>query len=838
MTSGVMYDLRRFRADLWRDLGWSVREFARAPGPAIVVICTLSLGIGANVAMASLIRHFLFAPPVAVSEPARLARVLVASRAASGIRATSARSNHPMLLALRGVPEFESIAGIATTRLSLGVGPDAVDVRTALVSADFFRVMGAPAAIGRLFGRLDGLVDAATPGGPALAVLSFSLWQRSFGADSHVVGRAVRVGHLSYQVVGVAPPGFDGNMSPTPDVWIPLSVAAESEGLPGALSDRASVWLEVVARLRVGASRTRAEDRASAFLSDYLLPLGARGVDARVIVAPIIRGRGPDAPREARVALWLGGVSTLVLILACANVTNILLGRAFARRREIAVRLALGATLGRVARQLLTEGLLLAFSAAVLAIGWCYVSQRALSALFGVLDEGALDTSVLLLDVGIAVFCGAAVSLAPIVHARSLALAESLRAGGAATDRSGHRLRTGMLFVQATLCTVLLVLALLFTRSLRQVQALDLGLDVAHTLRAHIPLSSATAPAGEGPQLAEELLEMARATAGVREAALARGNPYRGGRAVAAHTLERDQDALWHEGVAEIPMEVAVGAGYFRAVGATSLLGRDFTSDDRTGSERVAIVNEPLARILWPDRDALGQCIILPVRADDHGGECVIIVGVLRGFWKYDILNRGVLAVYVPLAQSPATVPGLASYSLYVRTDLSPGLMLATLRRRLQAVRPNLPALSIATLKDVVEPELRPWRLAAGMFGLFGLLALAVGAVGVYGVVSLATRQRARDVAIRSALGAGPLRLIVGVVSSTLAAIAAGVICGLATVLVARDVIGGLLFATSASDPMILIGVTVSMLVVALTSSLVPSIRLVLRPPLRDLHAN
>jgi len=821
--------LARWLRDSLRDVAYAVRQARRAPGASAVVVFTLAVGIGATAVMAGAVDRLLLRPPAHVRSADRLARVLLVGPGPGGETRTNARSNYPTFLHLeRDVGAFDAVAAYAGATLTLGAGADVAEVRASLVSAGFFPLLGVVPAVGRVFTAADGFPAGDAPGGPSLAVLGYDYWQRQFAGDRGIVGRAVRLGDRPYTVVGVAPRGFTGVESEPVDVWVPMTVAAGSGALSSlSLADRGSTWLSIVARLAPGAPRAAAEQQATTVWRHYNGPPGTLEAEARVVAASIIRARGPDKPREVRVALWLAGVSALVLLIACANVANLLLARAYARRREVAVRLALGASRGRIARQLLAEGVLLAGLGGAAALGLAAAAGRLLAPLLGAAavggHAGIADGRLFAVTAAVALGTAIAVSVAPLAQSVRVDLTDFLRLGAAAGGGRTSRARSALLGVQAALCMVLLVGAGLFAHSLRRVEGLDLGLDLDRTLmvrfdRDRVPLSA--------PDL-DAILARVREAPGVGGAALAEQNPYRAGRAVAAHTTTRSAESFWPDG-AEVPMEVVVDSGFFRTVGATSLRGRDFTAADRAGAPRVAVINEPLARLLWPGEEPLGQCMLLTW--EETGRECVTVVGVTRGFWYgWSILDRERLVVYVPLAQRPAGAkpPGV----LLVAARGDPALVTAAVRQAIGGVRPDLPAVSVTWMRDVADPEVRPWRTAATLFSLFGGIALVIAAVGLYGVVAFTAAQRAPEIAVRRALGARPRHVLAVVAGGGLRAVAVGLAAGAAAALAARGWIGPLLFQTSPTDPKIVLGVAALLLAVAAVAAVVPTARALRRSP-------
>ncbi len=814
----------RWIDDARQDLRHALRQHARAPGFAALVVATVAIGIGANATMAGVIDGLLLRPPADVRDPGHVVRLVNTGRLPSGERFANAGMSLPDVLDVdRESSAFAALGGSVGTFLSLGSGPDAIRVRCSLVTARFFEILGARPAVGRFFGARDGLPADAAEGGPPLAVLGYGFWQRQFGGDPSLIGRPLHIGRLSYTVIGVAPRGFRGLEIDTPDLWLPASVAAPVEIPRNWYAGRGSPWVSAFGRLQPGATAEEASRQATDIVRRHNSePTSA---EWRVVAASIIRGRGPDAPREVRVALWLGGVSLLVLLIACANVANLLLGRAFARRREIAVRLALGAGRTRLFRQLMTESSLLVTAGAAGALVLAAGGGRLLRSLF-VMDLSAtrlIDVRVLLFTSIIALGTGTLISFAPLLQARSLDLTKALRTGATAGGERSSLLRAALLGTQAALCMMLLVAAGLFALSLRRVEGLDTGMDPSRTLMVRLDLNRSLLPvAAQYDATVEAIITRVRAIPGVTGAVqeVSAG-------AVAPRSLAtRDRD--WWAMSDRAAYLMAVDSGYFRTLGATSLLGRDFMSTDRKGSPRVAIVTEPLARLLWPGESAVGQCLVYSMWGDSRDG-CVTVVGVIGGFHSYDLLDRGTLLLYIPMAQRAQTI--VRPTVMYVGVRGDPAQAAPAIRRAVQGARADLPAVTVTTMQEELAPQYRPWRLAALMFELFGGVALTIAIVGLYGVVAFTAAQRRHEVAVRIALGARTRHVLRTIAGSGLAVVAGGLALGAGLALAVRRWIGALLYKTSPSDPRIIAGMAVLLLAVAFAASLIPVLRALRRNP-------
>jgi len=803
--------VRRWARDLWQDLGYALRQLRHAPGVSALIVVTLAIGIGANATMAGAIDRLLLRAPAGVRDADGVVRLF--SRAPADPQFGPFMSYPAFLDLQREVPAFDAVAAYTSSRIWHGTGSNAEELQATLVSPAYFQLLGVSPVLGRTFTGADGFPDGQTPGGPALAVLGFGYWQRQFGGDPGVLGRALRLGSLTYTVVGVAPQGFRGVEAEAPDVWLPITVTADAEQRRYILEDRGMSWLQVVARLRPGATRAAAERQAVPVLRRDGPPSGQYAV-SQVRAASVIRGRGPDAPREVKVALWLAGVSALVLLIACANVANLLLARTFTRRREIAVRLALGAGRGRLARQLLSEAVLLAITGAGGAILLAALGGVVLQRLFAFTAVIALGTGVL-------------VSLAPLVQSASPDLTDALRTGRAVGGGRTGRVRSALLGAQAALCMLLLVVAGLFARSLREVERLDLGVDVERTVVASINLSRLALPRSDVDVIYSDILDRVRAMPGVVGAAFAEGNPYVGGHAVSMRTPEHDWD-YYMRGMYYPPMLTLVDSNFFHTVGA-SLRGRDFASTDVRGTPRVVIINEPAARLLWPGEEAVGRCMHLDTGRGGLGQDCFTVIGVTSGYWYHDILDRDRPMAYLSLHQLTIGLgrPG----GLFIATRGDAAAVIPAVRAAILAVRSDIPPVRVQRMRDLVDPAVRPWRSAATMFSLFGAVALVIAAVGLYAVVAFSAAPRTTEIAVRIALGAHARNVLAVVAGDGLRTVVVGLAIGAAAALGIRHWLGPLLFQTSPGDPRIIGGVAALLLGVAVLAVAVPTVRALRRDP-------
>jgi len=469
--------------------------------------------------------------------------------------------------------------------------------------------------------------------------------------------------------------------------------------------------------------------------------------------------------------------------------------------------MALGANLGRIGRQLMAEAVLMAAIGALVAAGVAMLGDRTLRILL--VSPGSSDGELsqrLGLVVGIALLSTILVSVAPLLQCRSLDLSTELRAGASTGGKESLRYRHMLVAGQAFLSTVLLIAAGLFVQSMQEIAGLDLGVDKARTVMIRFEVSQAALPKAVIQERYDQIRTAVQSLPGVRRVAFVDKNPYRNGWAVAVHTRQRSAESFWHPGVDQAPMAAAVDSGFFTTVGAT-VRGRDFSSDDRAEAPPVAIINEPLADLLWPGESAVGQCMFGASRAAAE--ICVTVVGVTTGFWRREITSRDQYVVYFPLAQHPVQRPA----AMFVSTFGDARVLMPAMRRAVQAVLPESPAVALASLDEVLQPEIKPWRMAATMFSIFGVLALGLSAVGLFGLVSFSARQRSSEVAIRMALGARMPHVIWILTRSTMAAVGLGIVAGVTASLCLAPWIRGLLFQTGMDAE--LIGMALGALVVA-----------------------
>ncbi len=815
--------------DLLQDLRFGARSLWHDRIASALLITTLALGIGVNATMFGVVNTLMFQPPPEVVHPERVVRIYFAvpkpSGAGFGYGATTSYGTYEALT--RASHVFQDVAAYSRQETFVGRGADASRLSAVLVTESFFRTLGVQPILGRFF-RLDEEGAAALPS----VVLGYGLWKSRFNGDRTVLGRTIYVVGQPCRVIGVAPPHLTGVDLRRVDAWLPLGMATGMLSSDALSRTGSSLWLSTFARLRPGVSRAAGAAEATAALANdsaNVLRLSGR----RVALAPLPVGRGPDVPPDARVSLWLGLVSVLVLLVSCANAASLLLARAASHSHQVSVRLSLGAGRWRILRRSVVEGVMLAvcaFGAALLLMVWSSsVVRRVLMP--DVAGVGhALPLRVTLfagaLAAGTALLC----SLAPALIGGRSDLHPALNGHRQASP--GH-LRTQRLLVtsQVAFTVVLLTGAGLFVRSLVTVRSKDLGMDVRHALYASVDLQSQGDSQREALKTYREMLGRVRALPGVRAAGLSIGEPWGIGWGVsivpmasAASRVEQPQ---------AVPMGRAVGSGFFRATGQRFVAGRAFTAAEQASSAHVAIINEEAAHYYWGQTSPVGACIRAPL--GDSG--CFRIVGVVANTPTWQVTTPPRQELYVPLETVEGTLAVPRSIHLEVRTDGKPEAMVAGVRRAMMSAAGDTLFPSVEPLTDRIDPQYRSWDLGAEVFGALGLLALLLAAVGLYGVLRYAVVQRSQELAIRVALGAEPRALVRMVLMSGLLTTFVGTLIGTLAILAAGPFVAPLLYGVSPHDLLSLGCAAVVLLVVAGVASYLPAHRAARADPLRVMKA-
>lgn len=788
-----------------QDLGHAVRSLARDHRITAFVVLTLALGIGANAALYGVADRLFLRGPAHVAAPDHLARVLLRFEARDGAPArTSPWIPWATAAAIDASGAFDSLTRYRFEERLAGVGETVAPARVAAVDGGYFRVLGAVPARGRWFG---GDSEEATLD---VAVVSTSFARRRFGPDAQVVGRRLDLDGRGHIVVGLAPEGFSGPHLDPVEVWVPLD--------PEATGSRN--WY-VVARLADEDPSTRERGEAEAEAAHRATDPGRFfqwALDGTVTLAPVGAGDDGARPPEVSVAALLLGVSVLVLLIGVANAVNLLMARLARRRREVAVRLALGIGRARLARLLFTENLVLAVLAGIVALP---VAWGAGALLRGVLLPGVawasspLPWRVVAVTAAAALVTAVLVSIVPLVRAGRTDLTEELRSGGHGAVGSRGRLQLALATSQITLSAALLVGAGLFLESFRTIRVTDLGVEadrvVALTLRESEP-GGIPSPSEAEHALYARAVEAVRGAPGVEAAAAALGLPFLYNFGLSVAVPGRDSIPELPGGG---PWLSAVSAGYFEATGTDLLRGRGFTDREVEADAAVVVVGAAMADALWPGGDALGACLHVGTAARP----CSRVVGVAEDVHRTGYREPPSMQYYVPLA------PGspFGGMAVVVRTAATGPAVVESLRRRLDDLDPAVGYVEATVLARVLDPQVRPWRMGAWVLGLAAALALLVSVLGVYGVLSYLVERRRREMGVRIALGAsgtGIRRLILG---QGLGAAGLGLLLGFGATLAAGRWLEPLLFETEVGDPVVLGAAAAILLGTAALACLVPA---------------
>lgn len=797
---------------LLQDIRYALRTLARSPTLTVAAVLTIGLGIGANTAMFGVVDRLFFRPPAHVVDPNRVVRINVTTKESPYGSLTEPVTAYPRYLDFRDhAHSFKAVAAYHPGGISLGLGPQAEPVSANLVTGSYFSLLGVRPDLGRFFG-----VDEDSRENPAyVAVLSHEFWKRRFGEDRALIGTTLRLGRSGYRVIGVAPEGFTGIELDLADVWLPYSAAAPEFGVPDVFR---SEWLfGVIARLRPGISPAAAAAECTAI---YRSQIVQRGDSTATVSLGSVRGAvGPTLSRDAKLTVWLAVMCAIVLLIACANVGNLLLARAAQREREIAVRLALGASRGRLARQLLAESAVLAVLGgfgALLATKWVGPVVRGLLLPHTALGP-ALDTRILLFAslviLATAVFAGLAPACLASAPDLSLALKSGIRQG--TFPRSATRTTT--LVGQVALTLILLTGAGLFVRSWRHVHGQHFGFDVDHLIVAAVGLRPLGYKRPEINALYQQMRERVQALPGVSGASLAIGDPFRNIYAVALEVPGWDSLPRVETGG---PYVAAVTPDYFRTMGTSVQRGRGFNASDAAGAQRVAVVNETMARLLWPGENPLGKCL----RIGERPTPCTEVVGVTEDTRPGRVTDGVLVQYFIPLAQADSVMKWPVT-ALLVRTEGQGEALAAAVRREVQATSAQLPYPDVDPMARLLAARLRPWRLGSALLSVFGALGLLLAAIGLYGVLSYVVSRRTQEMGIRIALGAGRREILKCIMGQALRILIWGVALGVAGVLVAGRAIASLLYGVTPHDPFVLSVVIAVLTAVAAVASYLPARR-------------
>jgi len=811
------------RAEWWsafaQDLRYALRGLRLKPGFAFAVVATLGLGIGANATMFGIIDRLLFRAPSFLITPDRTSRIYLVNTWDKKENINSYIGYRRFLDLKENTTSFDAMVPFYTTRVPIGVGDATKIVQIASSGPDLWKMFDVKPVIGRFFTAEDNVPEAPTN----VVVLSNWYWQTEFGGRRNALGAKLNLGPKIYTVIGVAPAGFEGFTTQPVMGFAPIAAVAEGMGAPQLkwYDTYNMTWFEAFARRKPGVTVEAATaDLTRAHQISYrkYLALQPRNspielVRPRGIAGPVLRERGPNAGSETKVATWLGGVAMIVLLIACANVANLLLARALKRQREIAVRIALGVSRGRLLMQLATENMVLAvlggaFGLVIAQWGGAVVRRA-------ILDQTTpastmTDFRTLLFVATLAAVAGLLTGLAPAIQAKRGDVASALKAGSREGTVQRSRLRVALLILQAAMSVVLLVGAGLFVRSLLNVKNVRLGYDVENVVYADINWRGVKVDSVGEIAMRQRMLERAKTLPGVVSAARALTVPF-------AMTWSQSLFVAGIDSVHKLG-DITLQTGspeIFQTMGTRIIRGRGFTREDVANAPYVMVVNELMAKKLWPNQEAIGKC----VRVEADTMPCRTVVGIAEDV-RRGTLSEPEMHFYMPVEQyNPHRS------ILFVRTARPGTEAVEAIRRGLQPLLPGLAFVRATAMSEILAPNLRSWKLGATMFAVFGGLALVLAAIGLYSVIAYNVTQRTHEMGVRVALGAQSRDVIRLIVREALTIVLPGVALGAIVAVVASKWLKPLLFEVSPKDPMVIGGVITTLVVVALAASWAPATR-------------
>ena len=792
---------------LFQDLRYGARIMLKQPAFTLVAVITLALGIGANTAIFSLVNSILLRP-LPFRDPDRLVRVIQASPKLGLATWGVSQANYA---AYRDQNHsFETVALFNSTGVNLtGVGePERLPVTN--VTSDFFKVFGVSPLLGRTFVEGEDVAGKNT-----VCVISYAFWQRRFGGDANVVGKMINLNNTPTQIVGVMSPDFKFPRLEI-DLWTPMALDTQR---------RAPYIFSVIARLKPGVQVAQAQADTTGIIQNYgrqnpntSETVGlAEGNGPRTIVQPI---KEVLLGRTQKPLLVLLAAVAFVLLIACANVANLLLARATSRTREIAVRVSLGATPRRIARQLLTESVLLSITGAIVGVGLATLGVRMLDKLpiAGIvrIEEVSVSGRVLAFTAALSVLTGLLFGLMPALRAYAMGITAGMR-DGAHGSVSHRRLNSALVAVQFALSVVLLIGAGLLLKSFQRLESVDLGFNAENTLTMVATLPRAQYDNEEKAlRFYDAAIERLRTSPGIKSVGLTTNLPFGDGGNVDGFIVEGQEPAegqpVTQTEQAEI---VSMTPGTLQTLGIPLLQGRDFQTTDKADTPLVAIIDETLARRYWPAGDAIGR------RIETTGDrQKMTIVGIVGGIKHRSLAEEKSPHIYAPLAQAPAP-----RASFVVRTDGPPSASIGTFRAAIKQVDPNMPLYLVRSMTEIIGQTLATQRLTNILLTAFAILALLLAAVGIYSTMSVYVGSRTKEFGIRLALGAEPRVLRRVVLRQGMLLTAVGVAIGVVGALALTRTIQSLLFEVSTTDPIVFTAIPLLLVFVSLLACYTPARR-------------
>jgi predicted permease len=818
------------------DLKHACRSLVRTPGVTGAILTMVALGVGANAAMYGLLSELFLRAPPHIQSPNAVYRLYIRQAATlSGETFTSGFMDWEEFSAVRDdTTRFSQVAGYTgPTPVQHGRGQAAEELQVSTVTGGFFELLGARPSRGRLIAPSDDQLAA-----PPVAVIAYQYWRSRFPDSRDAVGAAVTFDDVTYTIIGIAPPGFSGPDPNATDVWLPLQHAATATR--GDRWRRSGSGFAVRVLVRLASDTTESSAGAAATAAVQTLRAASklrRDMAATVLLGPIVVARGPsELSSDMRLPVIVGGLATVVLVIAIANVANLLMLRAIACRREIAVRSALGGAGWQVARFFVLESLVLALASGVLAVGVAaaggHILRETLLPRFHWAGY-SVNWAVLSFTLVTTLTVGLTAGLFPALLASRLREPNELRGAARVARASGSPIRSMLLVLQAALSLVLIIGAMVFYRSFDAARQVDIGYARDSLLTIVLDELNSQRPTPRNETTIATMEDRVRVLPGVVDVAQGTNTPLGGRLSV----------SLRVDGLASLPRMSGpyvsfVTPNYFDVAGLAILRGRAFTLADRIGAPRVAIVNDRFARLIWPDRDAIGGCLYIGKGATD----CATVIGVAESPREGLAESSAGPGYFIPLAQAigqeVTSEWATRRRTLIVQTTGDPGRLTQPALVALAELFPELPRNRVRTLTETFAPRLRVWKVGAGLFTSGAILALLLAGIGLYATIGFVVHQREFEFGIRRALGAQTAHLLRLVLAQGLGLAIAGVIFGVLVSLWAGKFVAPLLFEDrSPRDPVAFGAAATILLVASLAASLLPARRAATVNPRQALQA-
>ncbi|HEX7284941.1 MAG TPA: ABC transporter permease [Candidatus Angelobacter sp.] len=820
---------------LSQDIRYGLRMLRRSPAFTAVAVLTLALGIGANTAIFTLINAVLL-KMLPVQDPGALVIVGNPARAHERNVGTpqSDLFSYPLYRELRDGNNVFSrmMASAEVNRSKVETAAASVVTEEAagtLVTGNYFDVLGVSPFLGRTLKPDDDTAKAAHP----VVVISHEFWQRKLSGDPNIVGQGLRLNNYPYTIVGVAAPGFFGDtVGDKQDFWVPMAMQAQM--MPGRawLENVQVSWLRSMARLKPGVTMGQAEANLSLLFQQWLHGPVGRALDPgdqqalqQAKVPVVAGGKGFSDLRDEFSAplLLLMAIVGLVLLIACVNVANLLLARASARQKEVAVRLAIGASRTRLIRQLLTESLLLAFTGGLLGLlvaGWgtkallkLSIGERASQGI-----QAAPDFRVLLFTAIICLLTGVVFGLVPALRSSRVAVAPTLKESSTAQARAGRfPLGKVLVAVQVAICLLVLFASGLLVRSLGNLRKLDLGYSKEQILMLRADPVAAGYKQAQFINFEQEMIGRLSALPGVRGATGSENGLFSGTESgdvmkIEGYVAARDRDRIcfWDQ----------VGTNYFGALGIPIILGRDLGPRDTPAAQKVAIINETMARFYFGSGNPLGRKMW--IEDQERKEQPIEIVGVARDVRDHAVRGPVQRRFYIPIGQAPDS---LFAINFEIRSAGKPAALAEAARKAIAAFDPNIPITRVATVEELVDRSISEDILIARLSSFFGVLGLLLACIGLYGVMAYTVNRRTREIGIRMALGAQRSQVLGMVLREAMKLVLIGIIAGIPIALLVSRVFASMLFGLTPTDPLSMLVVVVALAAIATIAGLLPARR-------------